>query len=117
MAEEQAKDKIIKKALTDSAFKKALLADPNAAIEKELGEKMPDGAKVVVLEDKADTVHLVLPVIRGTGQLSDDDLDKVSGGAGRGGDRCGNLGTFWPVPFSAPTSEPICSPNTRPNSR
>jgi hypothetical protein len=75
------KDKIIKKALTDPAFRKALLADANSALEKELGAKLPAGLKVKVLEDSASQVHLVLPAAR-TGALSDAELDQVRGGTG-----------------------------------
>ncbi len=77
----EAQDKIIKKALTDPAFKKALLADSSAAIEKELGAKLPAGIKVKVVEDTASVVHLVLPAVPGKGELSDMALGKVSGGA------------------------------------
>ncbi|HOW27326.1 MAG TPA: NHLP leader peptide family RiPP precursor [Elusimicrobiota bacterium] len=82
MAEEQMKDKIIKKALTDPAFKKALIANPNAAIEKELGMKIPAGLTVKVVEDAPNTVHLVLPAVPAKGELGDADLEKVSGGTG-----------------------------------
>ncbi|HOW27328.1 MAG TPA: NHLP leader peptide family RiPP precursor [Elusimicrobiota bacterium] len=76
----EAQEKIIKKALTDAAFKKALLADANAAIEKELGAKLPAGLTVKVVEDSANMVHLVLPATPKKGELSDADLGKVSGG-------------------------------------
>ena len=42
---QEEKTKLLKKALTDAGFKKALLANPNAAIEKELGVKLPAGIK------------------------------------------------------------------------
>jgi hypothetical protein len=82
----QAKDKILKKAMTDAAFRKALLADANSAIEKELGAKLPAGVKIKAVEDTPSTVHLVLPAAQTVknSQLSDADLEKVSGG----GDGC-----------------------------
>ena len=78
----QAKERIIKKALTDPAFRKALLADANSAIEKELGAKLPAGVKVKVVEDSASQVHLVLHAAPGAikRELSDADLERVSGG-------------------------------------
>ncbi|HOW27327.1 MAG TPA: NHLP leader peptide family RiPP precursor [Elusimicrobiota bacterium] len=84
-----AKDKIIKKALMDPAFKKALIADPNAAIAKEL--KLAPSVQIKVVEDTANVVHLVLPVMAGSkGELSEDDLGKVSGGR----DGCGLSGNI-----------------------
>ena len=78
----QARDRILKKALTDAGFKKALLADANSAIEKELGAKLPAGVKIKVVEDTASVVHLVLPAAPTVknSQLSEADLEKVSGG-------------------------------------
>ncbi|HOW27332.1 MAG TPA: NHLP leader peptide family RiPP precursor [Elusimicrobiota bacterium] len=76
----EAREKIIKKALTDAGFRKALLADANAAIEKELGVKLPAGIKVKALEDTATQVHLVLPPASKKEGLSEADLGKVSGG-------------------------------------
>jgi hypothetical protein len=78
----QARDRILKKALTDAGFKKTLLADANSAIEKELGAKLPAGVKIKVVEDTASVVHLVLPTAPTVknSQLSEADLEKVSGG-------------------------------------
>jgi hypothetical protein len=54
------------------------LANPNAAIEKELGVKLPAGIKIKVVEDTASEVHLVLPEASraNKGELSDTDLNK-----------------------------------------
>ena len=77
----EAKEKIIKKALTDADFKKSLLSDANSAIEKELGIKLPVGVKVKVVEDSSTVAHLILSSVDDKGELSDKDLSKVSGGA------------------------------------
>lgn len=75
-------DKILAKAAKDEVFRAALLKNPSAALEKETGVKIPAGMKVNVVEDTAETVHLVLP--RPTsGRLSDAELGGVSGGAGQ----------------------------------
>ncbi|HOW27330.1 MAG TPA: NHLP leader peptide family RiPP precursor [Elusimicrobiota bacterium] len=78
----EAREKIIKKSLTDAGFRKALLADAGAAIEKELGVKLPSGIKVNVLEDTTKVVHLVLPAATNKSELSEAELGKVSGGFG-----------------------------------
>lgn len=75
---------IVKKALSDAAFKAELLKSPNAAVEKAAGVKVPAGVTVKILEDSASVVHLVLPVLAAApkGELAEKDLEKVSGGAG-----------------------------------
>lgn len=73
---------VIKKALTDAAFKASLLKDPKAAVEKASGAKLPAGVTIKVVEDTASVVHLVLPASSAPakGELSENDLGKVSGG-------------------------------------
>ena len=77
-----AQSKLIEKALKDPAFRARLVADPKAAVEKELGRKLPDGVSVRVLEDSPQTVHLVLPAALPKGQLDDAELESVAGGLG-----------------------------------
>lgn len=74
------RDEIIKKALTDSAFKAELLKNPAAAVEKATGVKVPAGITVKVVEDTASVVHLVLPSTAAKGELSDNQLEKAAGG-------------------------------------
>ena len=73
--------KVVAKAWSDEAFKARLLADPYAALN-EAGVEVPAGvtAKVKVVENTSDTVHLVLPPPPPEGELTDEDLDKVAGG-------------------------------------
>lgn len=54
------------------------MANPKAAIEKELGVKLPAGIKIKVVEDTTSEVHLVLPETSraNKGELSDTDLNK-----------------------------------------
>ena len=59
-----------------------LLSDPHAALA-EVGVTVPAGRSVKVLEDTAETHHLVLPVspaAAGDGELSSEELEKVAGG-------------------------------------
>lgn len=76
---------VVKKALTDPAFKAELLRNPKAAVEKATGAKLPAGVAVNVFEDTASVVHLVLPQDHSPkpGELSDKTLERVVGGAGK----------------------------------
>ena len=73
--------KIIARAWRDPAFKAKLLADPHATL-KEAGIAVPEGVTVKVVENTDTHHHLVLPP-KPTGELSDEALDKVAGGAVR----------------------------------
>lgn len=71
--------KITKRAFEDSEFKSKLLSDANSAIQEVLG-KEPQG-KVMVHENTANHIHLILPTNPNTtGELSDADLSMVAGG-------------------------------------
>lgn len=57
---------LIDRAMRDSEFLALLRSDPKAALEAEilrlgLAIRIPDGLKVEVLEETADTLYLVLP--------------------------------------------------------
>ena len=72
--------KVQKQAVVDEEYRKELLADPNAVIEKEIGEKLPEGFKINVIEnDPAYAATFVLPDLVGD-ELEDDELDQVAGG-------------------------------------
>jgi hypothetical protein len=70
---------LIAKAQADESFRQALLSNPKATIQKEMGGTLPEGLQVKVVEETADTLYLVLPVAEG--ELSETDLDDVAGGA------------------------------------
>jgi hypothetical protein len=69
---------IISKAWADEAFKKRFLSNPIAVLQ-EHGIAVPPGMAVKVVENTADSTWLVLP--RMAQELSDSELEKVSGGA------------------------------------
>jgi hypothetical protein len=76
--------KVIRRAWADPAYKSKLLSDPHGTLA-EAGVQVPAGSKVKVVEDTADTRHLVLPVAPpNTGELSDEELEKVAGGLSGG---------------------------------
>ena len=73
-------DKVAQKA-TDPAFRKSLMANPKASLEKVLGAEIPKGVNVKVLEESADTYYVVLPHTTKEGaELDDASLEKVAGG-------------------------------------
>jgi len=82
--EEQGKQygQLIAKAWSDEGFKARLLADPKTAMA-EVGMDVPEGVDIEVVESTQEKAYLVIPH-KPVGELSDEDLDKVSGGFGCG---------------------------------
>ncbi len=70
--------KVIARAWTDPAYKAKLLSDPHAALA-EAGVEVPAGVTVKVVENTADTTHLVLPT-RPERELSSDEIEALAGG-------------------------------------
>ena len=62
----------------DDAFKQRLLGNPDAVLQ-ENGLPLPAGKAVRVVENTAETVHLVLPV-KPNAELSEQELEQVTGG-------------------------------------
>jgi hypothetical protein len=88
MADQTAREafeaRLIEKAWKDDAFRRALVRDPRGAVERELGGKLPAGLQVKVLAETPDTFYLVLPANPDrapAGQLTDQQLEAVAGGA------------------------------------
>jgi hypothetical protein len=81
---EQMERRLVERSLQDDAFRQRLLADPRAAVEEELGTRLPEDVRVVAMEETADTAYLVVPFrspeSQETGELSDRELEAVSGG-------------------------------------
>ena len=76
--------RLLQRSLQDDAFRQRLLEDPKAAVEQELGTRLPEDVRVVAVEETAETIYLVLPS-RSTegqeaGELSDRELEAVAGG-------------------------------------
>ena len=77
--------RIVQRSIEDDAFRQRLIEDPKGAVEQELGSRLPEEVRVVAVEETAETIYLVLP---GTpmaggegGELSDQELESVAGGA------------------------------------
>jgi len=76
--------RLIEKSIEDDAFRQRLVEDPKGAVEQELGRRLPEGVRVVAVEETSDTIYLVLPSTSVAGredvELSDPDLESVAGG-------------------------------------
>jgi hypothetical protein len=74
--------RLVQRSLQDDSFRQRLLEDPRAAVEQELGTRLPAEVRVVAVEETTETVYLVLPSVSAageTGELSDRQLQSVSG--------------------------------------
>jgi len=78
MNRDEIEARLIAKAQADGAFRERLVANPSGAIADALGEDVPDGVEVVVLQEEPGKFYLVLPA--DASELSDAELDAVSGG-------------------------------------
>ena len=76
------RDRVLKRAAEDGAFRAHLIADPKTTIAAETGASIPDGFDVVVHEDSATTAHLVLPP---SPQLTEAEMATVAGGGSHKG--------------------------------
>lgn len=68
---------IVAKCWADEAFKKRFITDP-AAVMQECGIEAPQEMEFKVVENSSNSTYLVLPAK--ADELSDEDLDTVSGG-------------------------------------
>ena len=68
---------VVAQAWSDDTYKQRLLAEP-AAVLAERGLTPPAGKQVRIVEDTADTVHVVLPAR--PSELTDEQLDHAAGG-------------------------------------
>lgn len=82
-SERRALDSIVARATVDRSFRQMLLTDPRRAIRDELGLTIPSHFRIKFVERGPDLDALVvLPDFRdGVEELSEDDLEAVSGGA------------------------------------
>lgn len=88
MNRKEFESQIVARALQDEAFRKALKDDPRGVLSKALsqvheGAHIPESIQVEVLEESPNKIYIVLPPTpQSVGQLSDEQLAGVSGGAG-----------------------------------
>jgi Nitrile hydratase, alpha chain len=85
---------LVQRSMEDEAFRQRLLADPKAAVEEELGTRLPEGVEVRAVEESPDTIYLVLPdksAVGQGGELSDQELEALAGGWELGGQPTGSV--------------------------
>ncbi|NJM20893.1 MAG: NHLP leader peptide family natural product precursor [Richelia sp. RM2_1_2] len=84
--------RIISRALEDPSFKQQLLngsVAAKAAIEKEIGQQLPEDLQVNVLEETVNVSYIVLPAMALNQEMSQKELEAFAGG-----------GTFGIVTFT-----------------
>jgi len=83
MADENRFGEILSKCWYDPAFKKRFLSEPKKVLA-EFGMEVPEGLDVKVVENTDKVMYLTIPPAPARpkgGELSDNQLDAVSGGA------------------------------------
>ena len=89
---------LLEKAAEDEGFRARLLEDPHGAIKEELDVPIPEGFKIKVMEDSANTTNIVLPP---RARLKESELESVSAASwanDRGeddNDRWNNAPLWW----------------------
>jgi Nitrile hydratase, alpha chain len=101
--------RLVERSLQDEDFRRRLLEDPRATVEEELGTRLPEGVQVRAVEETAETIYLVLPsaspIGEEGGELSDRELETVSGG---------ELAYTWDPNVAGCAGEKACSASSRP---
>ena len=74
---------LIARAMKEESFRQSLIANPKGVVEQEMGKriegaKLPDQLEVKVIEQPANALYLILPIM--PDELSDEELDQVAGG-------------------------------------
>jgi hypothetical protein len=78
--QQQRYPRVIAKAWHDASFRNALLQDPVTVLQQELGVTLPAGATIRAVAEDARTQYLILPPQLSEMELSDEQLEQVSGG-------------------------------------
>ena len=75
------REQIVARAVSDPAFRQQLLANPKRTLEQTLGVTFPPSLEVVVLEETASRICLVVPRLApASEELTDEALAAVAGG-------------------------------------
>jgi hypothetical protein len=75
------------------SYRAALLKNPRAVLEGQLGSKIPESITIKAVEETADTMYVIVPYVPQAGaELSDSALEMVAGGKGDSYDCHGSKG-------------------------
>jgi hypothetical protein len=66
----------------DPSFKEEFMKNPRFYLQKE-GIEVPENIKVIVHENTDNEIHITIPQ-KPTGELSEDELEAITGGIGSG---------------------------------
>ena len=78
---EQAIEQIVKRAQTDSEFRKLCLDNPDAAATEATGKNIPEDFTLRFVENQGADLTVVLPdMVDPSAELSEQELEQVAGG-------------------------------------
>ena len=82
-------DLLTKFARGNPQYRAALMKNPKAVLEGQMGGKLPAGVSVKAVEETADSIYVIVPHVPKPGaELSDAALEAVAGGSsGKGSDK------------------------------
>lgn len=75
--------KIAAMSLESPEFRERLISNPKMVLQlvaEELGGSLPDDVNIVIHEETPKTMHIVIPAKASSKELTNDELDSVSGG-------------------------------------
>lgn len=75
--------KIAAMSLENPEFRERITSNPKLVLQlvaEELGGSLPDDVNVVIHEETPETLHIVIPAKASSKELTNDELDSVSGG-------------------------------------
>jgi len=91
---QRAEAHLVGKARKDPAFRRELIRDPKGVVSREFGVNLPQGFDVKVLQETSGSLYLVLPAAAEEHELSDQLLEAVAGGCGKGTTTKSDAGTI-----------------------
>jgi hypothetical protein len=74
-------DLLTKFSKSNPTYRQALVNNPKAVVEGQMGGKLPPGVNVKAVEETPNTIYVIVPHVAKAGdELSDNDLEAVAGG-------------------------------------
>lgn len=79
-ADQAVMQSLLARSATDAEFRAQLLSDPRAAVAEFTGRALPESFDAVFIENTADVTFVLPPAIDPQAELSESELEAVSGG-------------------------------------